>query len=309
LEPIFWFITVGFLTNTYYGAFNGFGDTKTPMKVALLMNLVNVSTAYLLINGKFGLPKLGVAGAGWGIVLSELVAFLIYTYMFWVLKKPFGATLRTSPAILRELLRIGFPTVLERSITSLSFNVFVGFLAKFGDKALAAHQIGIRVESISFMIGFGFMVAATTIAGQNFGAKNYRGLVYGINLTASLTALIMGVMGILLIVFPSYAVKLFTEDTQVIKLASYYLIIVGISQVPMAYASIYSGALKGMGRTTVPMVVNISSFWVFRILPSYLILKVFPTPLVPWILMTVETFIRAVIFFMSYRREIKRLKS
>ncbi len=309
IEPIFWFISIGFLTNTYYGAFNGFGDTKTPMKVAILMNLINISTAYLLINGKFGLPKLGVAGAGWGIVLSELVAFLIYSYMFWILKKPFAGKLDIRLGILKEVVRIGLPTVLERSITSLSFNVFVGFLAKFGDKALAAHQIGIRVESISFMIGFGFMIAATTVAGQNFGAKNYRGLIYGINLTANLTAMIMGILGVLLILFPHYPVSIFSRDEEVVKLASYYLIIVGLSQVPMAYASIFSGALKGMGRTTVPMIVNISSFWGLRIIPSYLLLKLIPSPLVPWTLMTLETFLRAVIFFFAYRREIKRLRS
>ncbi len=309
IEPIFWFISIGFLTNTFYGAFNGFGDTKTPMKVAILMNVINISTAYILINGAFGFPKLGVAGAGWGIVLSEVVAFLIYLYLFVVVKKPFPLKPTIDLAILKEVVRIGLPTALERSITSLSFSVFVGFLASFGDKALAAHQIGIRVESISFMVGFGFMIAATTIAGQNFGAKNYTGLEYGIKLTANLTAGIMGIAGLLLILFPQYPVLIFSKDAEVVKLASYYLIIVGISQVPMAYASIFSGALKGMGRTSVPMVVNVSSFWGFRILPSYLLLKVIHSPLVPWGFMTVETFIRAFIFFFVYKREIKKLRS
>ncbi len=309
LEPIFWFISVGFLTNTYYGAFNGFGDTKTPMKVAILMNVINISTAYLLINGKLGLPRLGVAGAGWGIVASEIVAFLIYSYLFGVKKRPFPLRPSIDMKLLGRFVRIGVPTVLERSITSLSFNVFVGFLAKFGDKALAAHQIGIRVESVSFMIGFGFMVAATTIAGQNLGAKNYTGLAYGIRLTANLTASAMGILGLLLIAIPQPLVSVFTDDPEVIRLASYYLIIVGISQVPMAYAAILSGALKGMGRTTVPMVVNIGSFWGFRIAPSYLILKVIPSPLVPWMFMTVETFLRALVFFLAYRREIKKLRS
>ncbi len=306
LTPIFWFITIGFMTNTFYGAFNGAGDTRTPMKVAIFMNVINVSTAYLLIYGKLGLPKLGVQGAGWGIVLSELFAFFVYLYLTRFKAKPFRLEFTMDRELLLKFLRIGTPTAVERAITSLSFNVFVGFLAHFGDKVLAAHQIGLRVESISFMVGFGFMVASTVIAGQNYGAKNLPGLVYGVKFTANLTAFLMGVLGLVLILFPMYLTLPFSRDPEVIGWAVYYLVIVGISQVPMAYAVILSGALKGMGRTTVPMVVNVASFWLFRIIPSYFLLKIVHSPLVPWVFMTVEMFIRAVLFYLAFRRELRR---
>jgi len=93
----------------------------------------------------------------------------------------------------------------------------------------------------------------------------------------------------------------------VIRWASYYLQIVGVSQPAMAYAAIFAGALKGMGRTTIPLVVNISSFWLFRIIPSYLLLRFIHTPLVPWFLMTTETFVRAVFYFFMFKRETKKL--
>ncbi len=306
LTPIFWFITVGFMTNTFYGAFNGAGDTRTPMKVALFMNLINISTAYLLIYGKFGLPRLGVQGAGWGIVLSELFAFLVYLYLTRFKGKPFRLEIKVDRDLLFRFLRIGTPTAVERAVTSLSFNVFVGFLAQFGDKVLAAHQIGLRVESISFMIGFGFMVASTVIAGQNYGAKNLPGLLYGVRFTANLTAFLMGALGLVLILFPRLLTLPFSRDPEVIDWAVYYLVIVGISQVPMAYAVIYSGALKGMGRTTVPMLINILSFWLFRIAPSYLLLKTIHSPLVPWIFMTVEMFLRAGMFYIAFKKVISR---
>ncbi|RLJ69871.1 putative MATE family efflux protein [Hydrogenivirga caldilitoris] len=306
LTPIFWFITVGFMTNTFYGAFNGAGDTRTPMKVAVLMNVVNISTAYCLIYGKFGLPKLGVQGAGWGIVFSELLAFLIYLYLTRVLKKPFPLLFSVDKETLLKMVRIGTPTAVERAVTSLSFNVFVGFIAHFGDKVLAAHQVGLRIEGISFMVGFGFMVASTVIAGQNYGAKNLPGLIYGVRFTANLTAALMGILGLVLILFPKYLSLPFSRDPEVIRWAVYYLIIVGISQVPMAYAVIFSGALKGMGRTTIPMVVNIASFWLFRIIPSYLFLKFIHSPLVPWTFMTVEMFLRALLFYLAFKRELRR---
>jgi putative MATE family efflux protein len=309
LKPIFFFITVGFTTNTFYAAYNGYGDTKTPFKIGFLMSLINISSSYLLIYGKFGLPRLEVAGAGWGVALSEIFGLLAYLYLYIARKKPFPVRLDLRRDILLRMLRIGSPTALERAITSLSFNIFVGMVASFGDKALAAHQVGLRVESVSFMVGFGFMIASTVVSGQNFGAGNYRGLQRGISTIAHLTAFIMGLAGVFLLLFPREFSYFFVKDPQVVNLAVYYLVIVALSQPQMAYASIYSGALKGMGKTHIPLMINISSFWLFRIVPSYVFLKLFPSPIVPWVFMSVETTLRALIFYLAYRRTISKLTS
>ncbi|MFN3871218.1 MAG: MATE family efflux transporter [Aquificaceae bacterium] len=307
LHPVFLFITIGFITNTLYAGYNGYGDTKTPFKVALLMNVVNIGSAYLLIYGKLGFPRLEVAGAGWGIALSEIAGFLFYLYLYLRHKKPFPIKPSLDGKLLLRMLRIGAPTAVERAFTSLSFNIFVGLVAQFGDKVLAAHQVGLRVESVSFMIGFGMMVASTTLAGQNYGAKNFKGLDYGIRIGAHFTALVMGFIGLLIALFPSYFSLIFTRDQNVISYAIYYLVIVALSQPQMAYASIFSGSLKGMGKTHIPLFVNLTSFWFFRILPSLLVLKFVHSPLVPWAFMSFETTLRALIFYWAYRREIKRI--
>ncbi len=307
LKPVFLFITVGFATNTLYAGYNGFGDTKTPFKVALLMNITNILSAYLLIYGHFGFPRLEVEGAGWGIALSEIVGLFFYIYLYIKHKKPFPISYNFDPKVLLQMLRIGFPTALERAFTSLSFNIFVGFSARFGDKVLAAHQVGLRVESVSFMIGFGMLVASTTLSGQNYGAKNYRGLDYGIRLTTHFTALVMGFMGLVIALFSHQFSLIFTRDPEVINYAVLYLIVVALSQPSMAYASVFSGALKGMGKTQIPLFVNLSSFWLFRIIPSMLFLKLFHHPLVPWFFMSLETTLRAAIFYFAFRRETKRL--
>ena len=130
---------------------------------------------------------------------------------------------------------------------------------------------------------------------------------YGISTIAHLTASIMGLAGIFLIVFPAELSQLFVKDKEVIHLAVYYLIIVALSQPQMAYASIYSGALKGMGKTQIPLIINITSFWLFRIIPSYVFLKLFPSPLVPWVFMSIETTLRAAIFYFAYRKTISKL--
>jgi putative MATE family efflux protein len=185
----------------------------------------------------------------------------------------------------------------------------VGMVARFGDKALAAHQVGLRVESMSFMVGFGFMIASTIVSGQTFGAGNYKGLQRGISTIAHLTAFVMGLAGVFLLLFPREFSYIFVKDPEVVDLAVYYLVIVALSQPQMAYASIYSGALKGMGKTHIPLIINISSFWLFRIIPSYVFLKFFSSPIVPWVFMSVETTLRALIFYLAYRRIISKLTS
>jgi putative MATE family efflux protein len=309
LKPIFLFITVGFLLEVFYAAYNGYGDTKTPFKIDLLISLTDIIFSYLLIYGKFGLPKLEVAGAGWGMVIAEILGLLAYLYLYIAYKKPFPVRLDLERDDLLRMLRIGSPTALERAITSLSFNIFVGMVARFGDKALAAHQVGLRVESVSFMVGFGFMIASTVVSGQNFGAGNYKGLQRGISTIAHLTAFIMGLAGVFLLLFPREFSYIFVKDQEVVDLAVYYLVIVALSQPQMAYASIYSGALKGMGKTHIPLMINISSFWLFRIIPSYVFIKLFPSPIVPWVFMSVETTLRALIFYLAYRGIISKLTS
>jgi Na+-driven multidrug efflux pump len=309
LKPIFLFITVGFLLEVFYAAYNGYGDTKTPFKIDLLISLTDIIFSYLLIYGKFGLPRLEVAGAGWGIVIAEILGLLAYLYLYIAYRKPFPVRLDLRRDILLKMLKISSPTALERAITSLSFNIFVGMVARFGDKALAAHQVGLRIESVSFMVGFGFMIASTIVSGQNFGAGNYKGLQRGISTIAHLTALIMGLAGVFLLLFPREFSYIFVRDPEVVDLAVYYLVIVALSQPQMAYASIYSGALKGMGKTHIPLMINIFSFWLFRIIPSYVFLKLFPSPIVPWVFMSVETTLRALIFYLAYRRTISKLTS
>ncbi len=307
LKPVFSVIVLAFVSEVFYGAFNGAGDTKTPFKIAISYTIIHIVFAYLLIYGTFGFPRLEVFGAGLGLAIAEVIGFLIYVFLLVAKKKPFPVKVELDFHLLKTFLRVGVPTAIERAITSFSFNVFVGILARFGDTILAAHQVGLRVESISFMVGFSFMIASTTISGQNYGAKNYLGLDYAVRTTANLSAFLMGLAGVALIAFPGFFAGIFTKDPQVIQYATYYLIIVALSQPQLAYASAYSGTLKGMGKTHIPLIVNSLSFWVFRIIPSYALLYFFYTPLVPWVMMSVETTIRAVIFYMAYRKEINKV--
>lgn len=302
LSPIFKFIFLAFATEIFYASYSGFGQTKTPFKVSLVMNIFNIVSSYILINGKFGVIPLGVKGAGIGIVLSEIIGFLIYIILIAFFKIPFKFSPFIDKNILIEMIKLGTPVFIERFVSSLSFNIFVGFLAKFGPKVLAAHQIGLRIESFSYMIGLGFSIASSTIAGQNYGAKNIEGAKRAIFLIGKLSALIMGILGFLMAILSKFLAEIFTNDKEVIYYSIYYLILVGISQVPLSYTFILAGALRGLSKTTTAMLISIFSFWFFRILPIYIIMKFINSPFVAWIFMPIEVSIRAIIYYLAFLR-------
>lgn len=295
LRPIFLTSSIQFFTEVFYATYSGIGKTKLPFKISVIMNITNIITSYILINGKLGFRAFGVEGASFGIVASEIVGFLIYTFIL-IRYKPFGKFSFVNLNTMNQMIKLGIPVVIDRGLTSLSFNLFVGFVARFGDVVLAAYQIGLRLEGISFMIGYALSISASTLAGQNFGAGNLKGAFRGAKIVANFSALTMGIIGLIIIICSKYMVMLFTPDKNIIHYAEIYLIMVGITQWFLSYSFVLSGAIKGLGKTKIPMFINIFSFWTFRIIPIFIMLKYLYTPYVPWVFMMVETVFRAICF-------------
>ena len=300
LKPIFLAAFVQFATEVFYATYSGMGQTKLPFKVSVVMSITNIVSSYVLINGKFGFKAFGVEGAAFGIVISEVVGFLIYTYILFT-KKPFGDASFKSPKTILDMLKLGLPVTFDRGLTSLSFNLFVGFVARFGDTVLAAYQIGLRLEGISFMIGYALSISASVLTGQNFGAGNLKGAFRGAKVIANFSAMAMGLMGIVVIVLSKYMAMIFTADKEIIHYAEIYLVMVGMTQAFLSYSFVLSGAIKGLGKTYIPMVINILSFWIFRIIPIFVMLKYIFNPYIPWIFMSVETVSRAVCFLAIFK--------
>ncbi len=300
LKPIFLAAFIQFATEIFYATYSGMGQTKFPFKVSVVMNITNIASSYVLINGKLGFKAFGVEGAAFGIVISEVVGFLIYAYVLFV-KKPFGDFSFKSLKTTLDMLKLGLPVTFDRGLTSLSFNLFVGFVARFGDTVLAAYQIGLRLEGISFMIGYALSISASVLTGQNFGAGNLKGAFRGARVIANFSALAMGVVGLVVIALSRYMAMIFTNDKNIIHYAEIYLIMVGLTQVFLSYSFVLSGAIKGLGKTYIPMFINILSFWIFRIIPIFVMLKYIFNPYIPWIFMSVETLARAICFLAIFR--------
>lgn len=286
-----------FFDTLFFTYFSAMGNTIISLYIKITSALLNVLLNYALIFGHFGFPALGVQGAAVATLIALSLNVLIY--IFWIYKSPTYGLIRVfSKKMMHEVWRVGFPASVERGIASLSFMFFVAIIAGYSTQSLAGYQIGLRIEGIAFMPGFGFSVAAMTLMGQYLGAKDPLGAEKAVMITSWIAASFMGFVGIFMVVIPEVAIVFFTNDPRTIEEASIYLRLVGISQVPLAMMFVLSAGLRGAGAVKITMIVSLSTLWSLRILPSYLSDDI----LWVYIVMTVETFVKGGLFFYIFKK-------
>lgn len=296
-------LIVIFLDTLFYNALSAAGDTKSSLYIKLISAFINAFLNYVLIFGHFGFDAYGIEGAAYATVLSYI--FNIFAY--YLLLKSKDAKLNIIPHIsLKDIKRVwdvGWSAALDRGISSVSFLVFVSIITMYGTAQLAGYQVGLRIEGIAFMPGFGFSIAAMALVGQSLGAKNLQ-KAYDMGVISGRIAYVfMGSVGFVLIVFCDTLVGFFTKDAATIEVASYYLILVGLAQIPLAITFVYAGALRGAGDTKTILKINLFSLWIFRVIPSYIAYK-FGLPIITiFVIMNVETLIKGIIYYYVYQKK------
>jgi putative MATE family efflux protein len=246
---------------------HGTGDTRTPMEAIILVNILHVLIAWPLIYGKFGLPPLGVKGAAIAINTSEFVGC---TYLLiQALRKNYIAFSRPVLPIFGRIWRIGWPVALERIAQQSGQLFYSSFIIGYGTSAYAAHQIGLSIESLSFMPGAGMGIAAATLMGQSLGAGKIRRARISHREALRLAVLVMSVMALLFLCAPSYLIGLFTHDPDVIEKGSVFLRLVAFAQIPLAVSFVYAGSLRGTGDTFYVFIVTLVAMWGIRVALSW----------------------------------------
>lgn len=295
-------MTLIFLDGLAYNALSAAGDTHSSLVVKIISAFLNGGLNYLFIFGHGGFEAMGVSGAAYATLCAYGFNLIAYGWIFFRQ----GGVLDIHPIFskidVKRVMKIGLPAAYERGIGVGSFLLFIMIIGSYGTHAMAGYQIGLRIEALAFMPGFGFSVAAMALAGQYIGAKkSERAYMSGI-LSAKIAALFMGSVGVVLILFPEYLVMWFTHDASTMENASLYLRLVGISQVPLALTFVFSGALRGAGATKTSLKINTLSLWIFRILPSYLVMAMGWGIVWVYAAMCIETFIKGWWFWTVYKK-------
>ncbi|MFT7685231.1 MAG: putative MATE family efflux protein [Candidatus Azotimanducaceae bacterium] len=247
---------VAFATNLILSsALRAAGDTITPLWIGALTNVVNIVLTYLLVFGGFGIPAMGVPGAAIANGLSILVGVIVLLALWFgdkLIVKVGGIKSLTAKRI-RQLADIGYPAGIEQVVFQLGFISFLWLVAFYGTAPFAAYGIGVQILSLSFVVGFGFSIAGSTLVGQHLGAddpkeaeaQGWKATAYAI---ASMVAL-----SLVIIVFAENIARFLIDDDEVVRLTVIFIYILGISQPLMAIEFSLGGCLRGAGDTRYPL--------------------------------------------------------
>jgi len=288
------------------------GDTKSPMKIGIVVNLVNVVLNYLLIyetrpilGGAITMPGagLGVLGAAAASAVAFAVGGIIISIVLWRHPRisPKGQSLAPDLYILRPCLRVAFPNMLQRFGTSLGYVAFASMINSLGEVATAAHTIANTVESAFYIPGYGMQTAAATLAGNAYGANDKDKME---RLAKMFIPIEIGLMifsgGALFITAPTL-VQIFTKSEDVLMLGTTVLRMVALSEPFYGFSIIIEGMMQGVGKTKEPFVFNIIGMWMIRIVGTFICTQMVGLGLVSaWGCMIAHNMFLFVMFLLCY---------
>ena len=282
----------------------GAGDTKTPMRITAIVNLINIVGNFFLIYGIGPFPASGVQGAAAATALAHgcggVLAFIS------LLKNPkiqvsFKQPLQIDSQIVKRILNIGVPAAIEQGSMRIGQLFYTMIIASLGTIAYAAHQVALNAESISFNPGFGFALAATTLVGQFLGAdKPELAERFGYR-SCKMAVIFMSIMGVVFFFFAEPIVGLFTPEPEVIDLAAVCLRIVALSQPALAAQMVFAGGLRGAGDTRGILWITLSGFLVIRVGLTIVLTLMLNLGLIgAWIAMCIDVYYRSLLMWTRF---------
>lgn len=286
----------------------GYGDTKTPLIVAIIISSINILLDFVLIFGNFNKPELGVKGAAVAATIAQILGFLFLSY-YIVRKSKIKIRLKyiIFPNLLKlkQLLRLCFPSILEDAAFSISRLISLFIIMHTGNTAFAANQIATTIETISIMPGAGFSTAATTLVGINVGKNKYKSARQSAYTCAFIGTSIMLFCSVLFLVSPNFLINLFISEgeIEVKRLGMLCLMVAAIEQPFIGISLIFDGSLKGYGNTKTPFYISLFSSWVIRLPLMFYFIYFRRAPVFyVWFITAFQWTFDALMMFLSFER-------
>jgi len=259
------------------------GDTKTPMKVGVAVNIINVVLNFLLIFPTRELSLLGLTftmpGANLGVLGAAAASAIAFTFggiritmVLWKhpMISPKGQSFKPDKTILLPCLKVAMPNMFQRFGTSLGYVAFASMINSLGEVATAAHTIANTVESAFYIPGYGMQTAAATLAGNAYGANDRQRMNELARMFIPIEIGLMILSGGALFLLARPLVGIFSQSPEVIDLGSRVLQMVALSEPFYGFSIIIEGMMLGVGNTKQPFVFNILGMWGVRIAGTFL---------------------------------------
>ena len=295
------------LSSTTNGIFRGIKDTKTSLYVAGSINIVNLFLDYVLIFGNFGFPEWGITGAAVATVAGNFIGILLQ----WsrLKKLPFKISLFSyvSKKDIWEIIRFAVPSGLQEANFSLSRLLGLTLILSLGTTAFAANQIGIAIEAISTMPGWGVAIACTALVGHSIGEnKPDKSQEYTLYSTI-IASIFMGILACFFFFIPKTLVSFFInkQEIDVIKIGAICLQVAAFEQIPIAIVTVLGSYFKGIGNPKTPFYVSFFTNWFLRLPIAFYLISILRFPVyIYWIITTFQWLVESVILYYLYRKNI-----
>ena len=296
------------------------GDTKTPMFVTTMMNVINVVLNFLLIFPTRQLNVLGVEftmfGADLGVRGAAIASAVAYCFSGVMMMRamlrskrisPRGMKFRIDKPVMSQCIRVGIPVACTRVGVCLGQVVFLSQVSSLGTISLAAHSLALTAEEAIYLPGYGMQTAAATLSGNAVGARDEKRLLHQAKLITFIAMFLMTCTGLVMFLLPAQILSIFTPDQLVIAEGVLIMRIVAVTEPIYAAAIVLEGIFDGMGDTKTPFVVSIATMWGIRILFTFLCVTVFGLGLTAvWTCMAADNVTRAIILFICFRKGVWR---
>jgi len=295
------------LSSTTNGIFRGIKDTKTSLYVAGSINIVNLFLDYVLIFGNFGFPEWGITGAAVATVAGNFIGILLQ----WsrLKKLPFKISLFSSVSKkdIWEIIRFAVPSGLQEANFSLSRLLGLTFILSLGTTAFAANQIGIAIEAISTMPGWGVAIACTALVGHSIGENNPNKSQEYTLYSTIIASIFMGILACFFFFIPKTLVSFFInkQEIDVIKIGAICLQVAAFEQIPIAIVTVLGSYFKGIGNPKTPFYVSFFTNWFLRLPIAFYLISILRLPVyIYWFITTFQWLVESVILYYLYRKNI-----
>ncbi|MDD2393734.1 MAG: MATE family efflux transporter [Eubacteriales bacterium] len=308
--PYFRLIMTGFLFSSFSFSFTaalrGAGETRTPMRINLIANFTNVIGNAVLIYGLFGLPALGIVGAGISTAVSNVLAFILLLRHVLSGKSQITLKLRNkfrfSKDTIYNLVKIGVPASGEQLVMRAGVMIFVRIVAGLGTTVFAAHQIALSILALSFNPGMAFGIASASLVGFSLGNKEPDMAEKYSRSARHMGSIVSTGIAVFFFVLAPQLAGLFNKDPEVIRNAVLALRIIALIQPFQSSQLILAGALRGAGDTFWTLIATIAGVLVIRIGLGLLFVNYLGWGIVgAWSAVLVDQLIRWVIVYGRFR--------
>lgn len=293
------------------------GDTKTPMKIGVIVNIVNVILNFLFIYPVRKVEIWGrtvtIYGTGWGVLgaaAASATAFCIGGIIISIVLfrhpmiSPKGHSIKPQWDILQPCLKVAIPNMLQRFGTSLGYVFFAAMINSVGEVATAAHTIANTVESLFYIPAFGMQTAAATLAGNAYGAKDGKRMKALSHMFIPIEVTLMFVTGSALFAVAPMFMGIFSQNEAVITLGATVLRMVAVSEPFYGFSIIVEGFMQGVGKTKEPFVYNIIGMWGIRIVGTFVCTQLLGLGLVSaWACMISHNLLLFMLFLIAYVKD------